>query len=229
MSQQLGADRRGADAMFKWICLGVAILFLGAVGWMINDIRLQVRRSAVVVDRIGTVVRDDLPNIIDSSKKTSVVVSTNLPEVVEKVRDASDTLPTVVERVDRTTEVVGELAEDLRQLKELAGLTHAAKDKSVVAYAESVLKAIESSGGEIGMRKNVGSGLKNTRPAADWVREERREAVFLAVLGKSKKEMLNAIVKNKLGFAWYIQLPGQKSVKLLDWLKENHAETKGLV
>ena len=121
------------------------------------------------------------------------------------------------------------MAEDLRLLKELAGLTHTPKDKSVVAYADSLLKAIESSGGEIGVRKNIGSGLKNPRSAADWVREERREAVFLAVLGKSKKEMLNAVVKTKLGFAWYIQLPGKKAVPLLDWLKDHHPETKVLL
>jgi len=66
------------------------------------------------------------------------------------------------------------------------------------------------------------------RPAADWVRDERREAAFLAVLGKSKKQMLDGIVRTKLGFSWYVQLPGKKPVKLLDWLKENHAETREL-
>jgi hypothetical protein len=208
--------------MFKWACLGVAVAFLSAIVWMINDVRLHVRKSAQVVedsgkvvDQAGKVVKNDLPEIVQRSRETSKVVS--------------DALPEVVDRVEKTTEVVAELSEDLKQLKELAGISQVPRDKSVVAYAESVLKLIESSGGEIGVRKNVGSGLKNLRPAADWVREERREAAFLAVLGKSKKQMLDGIVKTKLGFSWYVQLPGKKPMTLLAWLKENHAETKELV
>jgi hypothetical protein len=80
----------------------------------------------------------------------------------------------------------------------------------------------------IGVRKTMGKGLKNPVPAAEWVAGERREALFLVVLGRSKKEMLKAIVTTKLGFSWYIQLPGQEPVKLLDWLRENHAQTKEL-
>src|SRR5262245_39744372 len=98
--------------MFKWTALGVVVVFLGAVLWMIQDIRLQVRRSGQVVEKAGGIVNDELPVIVRRSKDTSEVISKNLPEVVERVRDAGDTLPQVVERVDRTTEVVAELAED---------------------------------------------------------------------------------------------------------------------
>jgi hypothetical protein len=98
----------------------------------------------------------------------------------------------------------------------------------VVAYAESVLQKIGSSGGVIGVKKNIGKGLKNTRPAAEWVEAERREAALMAVLGRSKKQMLQAIVTTKLGFNWYIQLPGKPPITLLDWLRENHEETKAM-
>jgi hypothetical protein len=212
----------GAGDVFKWICLGVAVVFLSVALWMLNDVRLHVRRSAEVVEdsgrvvhQAGEVVNNDLPEIVQRSRETSKVVS--------------DALPEVVERVERTTEVVAELSEDLKQLKELAGVSHVPRDRSVVAYADSVLKRIESSAGEIGVKKNVGSGLKNVRPAADWVREERREAAFLAVLGKSKKQMLDGIVRTKWGTSWFIQAPGQKPVRLLDWLKENHPETRELL
>lgn len=200
--------------MFKWVCLGVGVAFLAAVLWMVNDIRTQVRRSGEVVHRAGEVVNQDLPEIVRRSRETSEVVSGHMPQVVE--------------RVDRTTEVMAELTEDVKQLKELAGLGKAPRDKGVVAYAEGVLKFIESSGGEVGTKKTVGTGLKNVRPAAEWAHEERREAVFLAVLGKSKQQMLDGIGKTKLGFSWYIQWPGKKPVRLVDWLRENHAETKAL-
>ena len=35
--------------MFKWVCLGVVVLFLTLFGWMVNDIRQQVRRSSEIV------------------------------------------------------------------------------------------------------------------------------------------------------------------------------------
>jgi hypothetical protein len=218
--------------MFKWICLAVAVVFLVAVLWMLNDIRLQVRQSGQAIDQASQKINDDLPDLINHSRKTTEVVSKTLPEVVEKVRSGTDmvskSLPKVVERVERTTEVVAELAEDIRQLKELAGLKAVPRDKTVVAYAESVLQTVARSGGVIGVKKTVGKGLKNTRPATEWVEAERREAALMAVLGRSKKQMLQAIVTTKLGFYWYIQLPDRAPVRLLDWLKENHEETKTL-
>jgi hypothetical protein len=218
--------------MFKWICLAVAVVFLSVVGWMINDIRLQVRRSARVVDDAGQTVNKDLPDIVKRSKTTSEVVSKNLPEVVEKVRTSTDTvskhLPKVIDRVDKTTEVVAGLAEDVRQLKELAGIGKEPRDKTVAAYASSVLKKIAESGGEIGVRRPPLKGLRNKKPAAEWVEGERTEAALMAILGRSKKQMLKAIATTKWGGNWYIELPGQKPVKLLDWLKENHEETKAL-
>jgi hypothetical protein len=214
----------------------VAVAFLSALLWMVNDIRLQVRRSAQtvhesgeVVHKAGRVIDDDLPEIVSRSRDTSKAVSENLPELLEKAREAGDSLPEVVQRIERTTEVLAELAEDVKRLKDLlAGASTVSRDKSVVDYAESVLKAIEKSDGVIGVTKNVGSGLKNTRKAEDWVREERREVTFLIILGKSKKQVLDGIVKTKLGFSWHIQLPGKKPMTLLEWLKKNHPETAAL-
>src|SRR5262249_50059334 len=147
-----------------------------------------------VVDDAGTLINANLPIIVERSRQTSETVSANLPEVVDKVRTATDTvtesLPRVVERVDKTGERVAELAEDLRQRTELAGLKGEARDKGVVAYADSVLKLIASSGGNIGTKKTVGKGLKNPRPATEWVESARREAALMAVLGRTKKQML---------------------------------------
>jgi hypothetical protein len=218
--------------MFKWVCLGVAAVFLTAAGWMLNDIRLQVRKSTGIVETAGESVNENLPAILEKSRQTTDTVSKNLPEVVAKAKASTEALaknlPRVVERVDRTTEVLADLAEDVRLLKELAGVNTAVRDKSLVAYANSVLKKVETSGGVIGLRKAFGAGLKNTRPAAEWVVGARREALFLSLLVKSKKEMLTRLAKNKFGSHWYIQVPDQAPVTLLDWLKENHPESKDL-
>jgi hypothetical protein len=205
----------------------VAVVFLVIAGWMLNDIRLHVRRSAEIVKQAGGNINEHLPAIVEKSKLTTEVVSKNLPEVVDKVRKTTDTvaesLPDIVERADRTSEVVAELADDIRQLKELAGIGSTKRDENLVAYSNSVFKAIAASGGTIGEKKLVGKGLKNTQPAAEWVAGKRKWALYWMLRVKSKKEMLMRITRNT-----YIELPGKEPVPLLDWLQQNHPETKAL-
>lgn len=50
----------------------------------------------------------------------------------------------------------------------------------------------------------------------------------MAILGRSKKQVLRWIASTKLGFYWSIELSGHEPARLLDWLKEDHAQTKGL-
>src|SRR5262245_60976221 len=121
--------------MFKWACLGVAAAFLGLLAWLANDVRLEVRRSTQAVNQ-------HLPAIVDRTSKTTETLAANLPEIVEKTRT--------------TTETLADLAADIRQLKELAGVTNAARDKNLVAYADSVLDRVESSGGTVGLKKAFG-------------------------------------------------------------------------
>jgi len=181
--------------MFKWVCLGVAIVFLAALTWMINDLRLEVRRSAQTVQSVGQTVNE------------------HLPEIVEKTRTTAETL--------------AELAEDIRQLKELAGMSHTPRDQNLVAYANGVLNAIESSGGTIGLRKS-GGGLRNPLPAKEWAVGARKEALFLTVVAKSKKELLTRLAKNKFGSSWHIQVGDKEPMPLLEWLQKNHEATREL-
>ncbi len=186
--------------MFKWVCLSVAIGFLSVLTWLVNDMRLQIRRSGETVQTTGETINEHLPH---------------LPEIVEKVRTTTDTL--------------AELAADIRQLKELAGVTSTARDQNLVAYANSVLATIEGSGGTIGLRKKLGgSGLKNEVPAKEWAAGARKEALLLTILARSKKELVTRLAKNKFGSAWYIQIGNSEPVELLEWLKANHPETKAL-
>jgi hypothetical protein len=143
------------------------------------------------------------------------------------VRSSAETvtehLPEIVERVDRTTEVVAELADDIRQLKELAGVGVTKRDENLVAYTNGALKAVAESGGTVGAKKLVGKGLKNPQPAAEWVAGKRKWATLMLLRFKSKKEVAIWLCKG-----WYIELPGKEMVPLLEWLKEHHAETKTL-
>jgi hypothetical protein len=199
--------------MFKWSCLAVAVVFLGMVTWMINDVRVEIRRSTQLIQATGQTLNEHLPTVVDKSKKTADLLTEHLPEIVEKTRTTVDT--------------VSELAADIHQLRELLVGTHAPKDTNLVTYANSVLKSIEASEGRIGLKKlPPGKGLKNPVPAKEWAAGARLEAVFLTVVVKSKKELVTRLGKNKFGFHWYIEVGGNEPITLLDWLMENHAETK---
>jgi hypothetical protein len=90
------------------------------------------------------------------------------------------------------------------------------------------LDNIEASGGTIGLKKSLGSGLKGAIPAQEWVVGARKEAVVLTVLSNSKKEFVTRLTRNKFHFPWYIQFGENEPVTLLDWLKANHPATKEL-
>src|SRR5262245_59165225 len=155
--------------MFKWCCLAVAIVFLAVVVWILNDVRLEVRRSSEIVRSSGQTVNEHLPAMVDKTKKATDTVAEHLPEMVEKART--------------TTETLADLAADIRQLKQLAGISSATRDKNLVAYADSVLDLLEASGGVIGLKKQLGGkGLKNTVPAAEWAAATRKEAVVQIAL-----------------------------------------------
>src|SRR5262245_35259471 len=118
--------------MFKWSCLGVAVVALLGLAWALNDIRVEIKRATRRVN-------EDLPEILAKARTSSDAVSSNLPDILERTRRSADTL--------------AELSDDVRQLKDLAGMSATARDKGLVAYADSVLDLIESSGGRIGVKK----------------------------------------------------------------------------
>jgi hypothetical protein len=202
--------------MFKWCCLAVAVLFLSLFTWMLNDLRLHVRRSGEEIQRTAATVNEHLPALVARGRTTTEAVARHLPVIVEKTRT--------------TTETLAELAQDIRQLKELAGVNSTARDKGLVAYANSVLGRIESSGGTIGLKKLGRRGLKDTLPAREWVAGARKKAAVLTVLSGSRKEVLTGLARTKYGYGshWYIQVGGEEPQRLLDWVKANHPQSKEL-
>jgi hypothetical protein len=201
--------------MFKWICLAVAVIFLSVLAWMLNDMRLELRRSSEMLHTTGKTINEHLPAIVDKTRKTTDSLAEHLPEIAQKLRT--------------TTTTVAELTEDIRQLRELVGLASGQKrDDGLVAYANSVLGTLEMSGGVIGLKKLSGRGLKNPVPAKEWVVGARREALVLSFLVRSKTEMLTRLGKNKFGFNWYLQVADGEPVTLIDWLKANHPPTQEL-
>src|SRR5262245_46442243 len=151
------SEAHNGSGRFKWACLVVAVVFLCALLWMLNDIRLHVRQAAEVVQSTGQTVNQHLPTIVERTRGTTETLAKNLPAIVERTNRASAVidrdLPGVLQNAGKTTETLAGLAEDIRQIKALAGISAGPRDKSVVAYATSVLDAIEKSGGKIGVKK----------------------------------------------------------------------------
>jgi len=166
--------------------------------------------ALVVVAGLAWMVND-----LRSELKQAVhTLNAHLPEMVEKTRKGTDTL--------------AELSEDVRQLKELGGMTAQARDQGLVAYANSVLDFVAASDASIGSPKLVGSGLKDPLPAAEWVVGARKKAVILVAVCRSKKELLGRLCDKVVGTKWYIQKGSAEPVPLLDWIKANHPESKNL-
>jgi hypothetical protein len=217
--------------MFKWVCLAAAVLFLVVATWMLNDLRLEIRRSAEQLQTTAQALHEHLPTIVERTRKATDVLAEHLPALVEKSKKTTDTLaehlPDIVTKVHKTTETLADLAEDINQIKKLAGIQNATRDKNLVGFADSVLATIEASGGAIGL-KAPRAGLIKRKPARDWAASARLEAVYLTATRSSKKDVVLGLAKNIVGLNWYIQLDGKEAVPLLDWLKTNHAETREL-
>jgi hypothetical protein len=198
--------------MFKWICFATAVGFLGALTWMVNDVRLAVHRSGESVRTTAQTVNEHLPAVVEKTKKTTDTLAEHLPGIVEQTH--------------KVTETVSALTEDIRQLRELLALSQTPRDKNLLAYSKSVLDIIASADGKIGLKKLVGKGLKNDRSAREWADSARTEAAVMTVLGKPKRELVIRLCRNWQGFQWYLQPAGKKEpVRLLDWLKANHPAT----
>lgn len=165
--------------------------------------------AVVVVTGLGWTINDLRLEI----KHTSQTVNQHLPEILANVQKSTDTLAA--------------LSEDLKQLRDLAGASGQARDKTLVTYADSLLDLLETTDAQIGLEKKVlGGGLKSLVPAKEWVVDARKEALWLSFRASSKVELLTRLCENKFGSPWFIQFPGEEAQLLMEWLKLNHAESR---
>ena len=142
------------------------------------------------------------------------------------IRKLDENLPEILANTKKSTTTLAVLADDIKQLRNLAGVSSGSRDRSLVVYADRLLDLIESSGGQVGLQKKIfGSGLKDLLPANEWVVAARKEALWLSFRAKSKREILERLTKNKFGSAWHIQFENGKPKPLLDWLAEQDPET----
>jgi hypothetical protein len=137
-------------------------------------------------------------------------------------------LPAVLANVKQGTETLAHLSKDIEGMRDLAGIANGPRDRSLVVYADSILDFLDQQKGQIGLEKLVGKGLKDTVPVQDWVTGARKEALWLTFRANSKAELLDRLGKNKFGAAWYFAPATGEPVQLIEFLKQNHADSKAL-
>jgi hypothetical protein len=138
-------------------------------------------------------------------------------------------LPQILANLNTTTTTLAALSKDINSFRDLAGMVDTPQDRSLVVYADSILDFLEAQQtGKIGLTKIVGDGLKDVVTASEWARDSRKEALWLTFRASTKKELLDRIAKNKFGSDFYFTGPGIEPMKLIDFLRNNHPESKGL-
>ncbi len=176
--------------MFKWTCLGFALVAFLSLAWLTNDLRTHLQATAATVND-------------------------KLPEILEKTR--------------RSSEILAALAEDVKLLRDLAGVSQQARDRSLVRYADSLLDLLEAADALVGLEKKVfGSGLKETLPAKEWLVGARKEALWQSFRCKSKQELLAHLCANLYGSSWWIKAGDAEPQPLEDWFREHHDESRDL-
>ena len=175
--------------IFRWACFALAAIFAAAALWMLDDMRVEIKRTNAIVDQ-------------------------HLPAVLANVKTATETLAHV--------------SKDIESLRDLTGLADASGDRSLVQYADSILDFLDAQQGKIGRTKVLGEGLKDLVPVQDWVTSSRKEALWLSFRADSKQDLLDRLGKTKFGEHWMFAPTTGAPVPLIDFLKQQHAESKGL-
>ena len=235
-------------SVFKWACLLVAVAALSTFGWMLNDLRLEVKGLAPKADKLlakaeelvekteKLIDRTDkqLPHILAQTEKAAGILDRNLPTILSQTGQAATTintqLPTLLERTEVALDNVSDLSENFKQYKGLLGVVHAAsQNKGLFSYGSSLLGWLGGQSATVGT-KPAGSSqpLRQAAPAKDWAGAAQKDAHFLSLVGKSKEDVLHGLARTKSSSPWHIQFGSQAPRLLADWLKETHPESKGV-
>ena len=218
---------KGDASMFKWICLLVAVVALSAFGWMLNDIRLEVRRVADKADQ-------QLPKILTQVEQVTGQLDQRLPKILTEAEQIGSTtnkqLPSLLARTEAAVDNLAALSEDMRHYQGLLGTVHAAaQDKDLLAYGGSLLNLIGGQQAIIGVKKSpTEPKLQQALPAKEWAKASKKQVQFLSVAAGSRAEVLHALTRSKSAAPLFVQLKDQAPRLLFDWIKEMHLVSKDL-
>jgi len=221
----------GSSSAFKWTCLLVAVVALSAFGWMLNDMRLEVKALAPRVERLTEKAEDladrvdrQLPKILAQTERGSKALEEHLPLLLARTEKLLDHSEMAVDNIS-------EVADGFKQYKGLMGVVHAAaQTKSIFSYGSSILSFLSGSSAsdaKIGSKAAAGSALRRGAvPAKEWAAQAQNDAHFISLGAKTREEMLHGLPRTKSASPLHIQIGDQAPRLLADWLKEKHPESK---
>jgi hypothetical protein len=213
--------------VFKWVCLLVAVLALSAFGWMLNDIRLQVKGLTERIDQ-------QLPSILTETQHVTNQLDRHLPKLLDQTEQAvasvNTQLPQVLVHTETAADNLADLSDSFTQYKGLMGVVHGgSQNKSMLSYGTSLLDLIQGQPATIGVKKaGPNPGLKQPVPARQWASASRKHVNFLSLIATNKAEMLHALARTHSARALHIQFADQAPRLLADWIREIHADSKDL-
>ncbi len=161
---------------------------------------------------------------VDMANEKAPQVMEHVTGVTSKFYEASDQ---IVQDVRTTTAAASSASEQFTLISQLLGGAVKEGDPGDIAYAVSVLDLIDKTDAKIGTKRfgKIRSALSGT----DWVASQRNESAALVMFRHvSKKVYLKEICATWVGTSYYIKVDDSKPIKLVDWLKANHPETKSL-
>jgi hypothetical protein len=229
--------------VFKWICLAVAVLALGMFGWMLNDVRLEMKRLAAQAEerlprilsqteRITTQLDSQLPRLMSQTEIAATNINRHLPPLMETSEKAATTLnkqlPQLLASTEAAADSISKLADEFGDYQAMMSLVHSAdQDKSLFSYGSSILSFLEGTPATIGRKKSeTDTTLKSPIPAKTWATNARRTLPALSVKGATKTDVLHNLARTHSAQPWYIQIGSDAPRLLGDWLKEKHPESR---
>lgn len=219
----------GDGTVFKWACLLVAVAALAALGWMLNDVRLEVKalgrkaerltdRTEALVDRLDK----QLPPILAETQTVSKSLSGSLPALLKRTE-------ALLEHSEVAVDNIAEVSDSFKQYKGLMGLVHVAtQNKGLFSYATDVLGFLgKHTDASIGVKAPGGDGLRRAVPAKQWAAAAAKDAHFLSLGARTKDDILHGLARTASAAPWHIKIGDAAPRPLADWLKESHPESKG--
>jgi len=245
VSASSGPNHRGDSVMFKWVCLLVAVVALAGLGWMLNDMRLEVKglgqKAEKLADKADALVErmdKQVPQILDRADRTTSQLARQLPRILSQTERTSKALNTQLPTLLKNTETLlehtevavdnmADLSDSFKQYKGLMGVVHVAtQNKGLFSYATSLLGFLGKHNATIGVKKPGSDSLRRAMPAKQWAAAAAKDAQFVSLGAKTKDDVLHGLARSGSSTPLHIKIGDQPPRLLADWLKESHPESK---
>ncbi len=154
-------------------------------------------------------LKTDVKHTTAGVRETNAVLKEKLPPILENSKRGSEALVKVTEDIAAIRNLISPLVGD-----------GGGKGGPVVLaqFADKVLYHIQS---QDVMVHSKGSGPKK---AAEWVKGERKEALYLAFSVSSKRELLDKMCHTAFGNPWLVSADGKGGEPMRAWLLRTYPE-----